>query len=37
MLALPRQAMGEPVGLARDIVENLLEPERLEPARGSWA
>jgi hypothetical protein len=27
----------KPVGLARDVVVDPLEPERLEPARGSWA
>jgi hypothetical protein len=35
--ALGRLSGGDPVGLARDVVENLLEPELLEPARSSCA
>src|SRR4051812_4021153 len=31
------QAAGEPVGLAGDVVVDVLEAERVEPARGSWA
>jgi hypothetical protein len=31
------EAVGKPVGLARDVVIDLLKSERFEPARGSWA
>ena len=37
LLAFGRQAAGKPVLLAGDVVEDRLEPERFEPARGSRA
>jgi hypothetical protein len=29
--------VGAPIDLPRDVVVDLGEPERVEPARGSWA
>jgi hypothetical protein len=37
LLPLRRQPAGKPVDLARDVVVDPLEAERLEPARGPWA
>jgi hypothetical protein len=36
-LALNREVVCEPVGLAGNVVVDVLEAERFEPARGSWA
>src|SRR5918992_2189923 len=37
VLALERQSGAPPVGLAGDVVVHVLEPDALEPRRGSWA
>jgi hypothetical protein len=36
-VSLDREVVGEPVGLAGDVVVDVCEAERFEPARGSWA
>jgi hypothetical protein len=36
-LAVNREVVCEPVGLAGNVVVDVLEAERFEPARGSWA
>jgi hypothetical protein len=37
LLAVDRQVVFKPIDLARHVVVDLGEPERFEPARGSWA
>jgi hypothetical protein len=36
-VSLDREVVGEPVGIAGDVVVDVLEAECFEPARGSWA
>jgi hypothetical protein len=37
VVSFDREVVGKPVRLAGRVVVNVLEPERFEPARGSWA